>query len=154
MFSDAAPDEYVVITPLGRYFRSTRKQLPRLGGAGSAYILIHKGQLPAAQKADHNGAATCWHDHYRPAIHRPRDDTGYHHYAIDVAHHYELRNDPWRQSAWIKLYYAKDHRARGRRGNLWPSGAAGQAIKADLSIELAEAVLYADDGAAEVIKGF
>ena len=53
-----------------------------------------------------------------------------------------------------KLYYAKiteDENGNEIYGN--PVSLA-KAIKADLSIELAEAILYADDGAAYVIKDF
>ena len=52
-----------------------------------------------------------------------------------------------------RLYYARSQRARTARKPM-ASSAAGKAMTAELSIELAEAVLYADDGAAEVIKDF
>ena len=53
-----------------------------------------------------------------------------------------------------KLFYAKiteDSNGEETYGIPIP---LAKAIKADLSIELAEAVLYADDGAAYVIKDF
>lgn len=53
-----------------------------------------------------------------------------------------------------KLYYAKiTEDALGEETYETPKQLA-KAIKADLSVELAEAVLYADDGAAEVVKEF
>ena len=53
-----------------------------------------------------------------------------------------------------KLYYAKiTEGANGEESYDTPKQLA-KAIKADLSVELAEAVLYADDGAAEVVKEF
>lgn len=53
-----------------------------------------------------------------------------------------------------KLYYAKiTEDAAGEETYETPKQLA-KAIKADLSVELAEAVLYADDGAAEVVKEF
>jgi phi13 family phage major tail protein len=53
-----------------------------------------------------------------------------------------------------KLYYAKiTEDALGEETYGVPKQLA-KAIKADLSVELAEAVLYADDGAAEVVKEF
>jgi len=53
-----------------------------------------------------------------------------------------------------KLYYAKiTEDAKGEETYGTPIQLA-KAIKADLSIELAEAILYADDGAAYVIKDF
>ena len=51
-----------------------------------------------------------------------------------------------------RLYYAKiTEDALGEETYGVPKQLA-KAIKADLSVELAEAVLYADDGAAEVVK--
>lgn len=53
-----------------------------------------------------------------------------------------------------RLYYAKiTEDALGEETYGMPKQLA-KAIKADLSVELAEAVLYADDGAAEVVKEF
>lgn len=53
-----------------------------------------------------------------------------------------------------KLYYAEiTENAQGEETYGTPAQLA-KAISADLSVELAEAVLYADDGAAEVIKEF
>lgn len=51
------------------------------------------------------------------------------------------------------LYYSKITETEGVETYAAPKKLA-KAIKADLSIELAEAVLYADDGAAEVVKEF
>lgn len=53
-----------------------------------------------------------------------------------------------------KLYYAKITESEDGEETYAPPVQLAKAIKADLSIELAEAVLYADDGAAEVIKDF
>lgn len=52
-----------------------------------------------------------------------------------------------------RLYYAKITETNGIETYDIPKQLA-KAIKADLSVELAEAVLYADDGAAEVVKEF
>ena len=52
-----------------------------------------------------------------------------------------------------RLYYAKITETEGEETYGLPKQLA-KAIKADLSVELAEAVLYADDGAAEVVKEF
>ncbi len=51
------------------------------------------------------------------------------------------------------LYYSKITETDGEETYGTPTKLA-KAIKADLSIELAEAVLFADDGAAEVVKEF
>lgn len=53
-----------------------------------------------------------------------------------------------------KLYYAKiTEDAEGNETYATP-GQLAKAISADLSVELAEATLYADDGAAEIVKEF
>lgn len=53
-----------------------------------------------------------------------------------------------------KLYYAKITEGAGGIETYGTPSTLAKAIKADLSIELAEAILYADDGAAEVVKEF
>lgn len=53
-----------------------------------------------------------------------------------------------------KLYYAKITEAEDGEETYAVPVLLAKAMKAELSIELAEAVLYADDGAAEVIKDF
>ncbi len=53
-----------------------------------------------------------------------------------------------------KLYYAKITESEDGEETYSVPASLAKAMKADLSIELAEAVLYADDGAAEVIKDF
>jgi len=53
-----------------------------------------------------------------------------------------------------KLYYAKiTEDAEGNESYGAPTSLA-KAMTADLSVELAEATLYADDGAAEIVKEF
>lgn len=53
-----------------------------------------------------------------------------------------------------RLYYAKITEAQDGMETFAPPVSLAKAISAELSIELAEAVLYADDGAAEVVKDF
>lgn len=53
-----------------------------------------------------------------------------------------------------RLYYSKITEAADGTETYAVPVQLAKAIKADLSIELAEAVLYADDGAAEVVKEF
>ena len=53
-----------------------------------------------------------------------------------------------------KLYYAKITEGSNGEETYETPIQLAKAIKADLSVELAEAVLYADDGAAEVVKEF
>jgi len=53
-----------------------------------------------------------------------------------------------------KLFYAKISESNEGEETYGVPSILAKAIKADLSVELAEAILYADDGAAEVIKDF
>ncbi len=53
-----------------------------------------------------------------------------------------------------RLFYAKITEASDGEETYGVPAQLAKAMKAELSIELAEAVLYADDGAAEVIKDF
>ena len=53
-----------------------------------------------------------------------------------------------------KLFYAKINESDDGEETYGVPSILAKAIKADLSVELAEAVLYADDGAAEIIKDF
>ena len=53
-----------------------------------------------------------------------------------------------------KLYYARITESNDGEETYAVPSILAKAIKADLSVELAEAVLYADNGAAEIIKDF
>jgi phi13 family phage major tail protein len=53
-----------------------------------------------------------------------------------------------------RLYYAKITEAANGDETYGPPLMLAKAISAELSVELAEATLYADDGAAEIIKEF
>ena len=53
-----------------------------------------------------------------------------------------------------RLYYAKITEAAGGDETYATPVQLAKAISADLSVELAEATLYADDGAAEIVKEF
>ena len=53
-----------------------------------------------------------------------------------------------------KLYYAKITEAENGEESYGKPVQMAKAMSADLSVELAEATLYADDGAAEIAKGF
>ena len=53
-----------------------------------------------------------------------------------------------------KLYYAKNTEDESGEETYGTPTALAKAMTVDLSVELAEATLYADDGAAEVVKEF
>ena len=90
VFSDGPPDEYVVVTPLADTYGLHADNLPgyetqeaRLSLFSKGNYLKRKGQLSAALlAADFVITDRRYIGH--------EDDTGYHHYAIDVAKLYEL----------------------------------------------------------------
>ncbi len=53
-----------------------------------------------------------------------------------------------------RLYYAKITEDESREETYAAPVPLAKAISADMSVELAEAILYADDGAAEIVKEF
>jgi hypothetical protein len=89
VFSDTAPDEYVVITPLTDTFglygdnrpecetQEARLSLYRKG----TYLVLKNKIVKALLNADYTITERQYIEH--------EDDTGYHHYAIDTAKLYE-----------------------------------------------------------------
>lgn len=90
MFSDEPPDEYVVVTPLADTYELHADNLPgyetqeaRLSLFSRGNYLKRKKQLSKALlAADFTITDRRYIGH--------EDDTGYHHYAIDVAKLYRL----------------------------------------------------------------
>lgn len=90
VFSDAAPQEYLVVTPVADTFSLHADNLPELETQEARLSLYakgsytkHKNQLVRALLgADFTITDRRYIGH--------EDDTGYHHYAIDVAKLYEL----------------------------------------------------------------
>lgn len=90
VFSDEPPDEYVVVTPLADTYELHADNLPeyeiqeaRLSLFSKGNYLMRKGQLSnALLAADFVITDRRYIGH--------EDDTGYHHYAIDVAKLYGL----------------------------------------------------------------
>ena len=90
VFSDAPPEEYVVVTPLADTYELHADNLPgyeaqeaRLSLFSKGNYLMRKGQLSnALLAADFVITDRRYIGH--------EDDTGYHHYAIDVAKLYGL----------------------------------------------------------------
>jgi hypothetical protein len=93
VFSGKAPDEYVVITPLADIFElhadnrpGAETQEARLSLFSKGNYLQRKNQIVRALlAADFTITARLYIGH--------EDDTGYHHYAIDVAKENELQED-------------------------------------------------------------
>ena len=90
VFSDEPPDEYVVVTPLADTYELHADNLPgyetqeaRLSLFSKGNYLMRKGQLSnALLAADFVITDRRYIGH--------EDDTGYHHYAMDVAKLYGL----------------------------------------------------------------
>lgn len=90
MFSGVPPDDYLVLTPMADEFPLFGDNEPLLDVAEVRISLFtksnyirRKNQITAALL---EAAFTITERRYIGH----EDDTGYHHYAIDVAHHYEL----------------------------------------------------------------
>ena len=90
VFSDAAPDQYIVLVPLGDSFDLHADNAPGVDVQEARVSIYTKGSYTAVKnkvvrallKADLT--ITC-----RQYI-GYETDTGYHHYNVDVAHFYEL----------------------------------------------------------------
>ena len=89
-FSGSAPDRYVVITPLADTFELYTDNSPRHETQEARLSLFDKGGYTAIKnqivRALLNAEFTITDRRYVGH----EDDTGYHHYAIDVAKIYEL----------------------------------------------------------------
>lgn len=90
VFSKPAPDAYLVITPLGDAFEAHADNMPQYETQEARLSLFSKGNyirlknavIRALMGADLYITARRYIGH--------EDDTGYHHYAIDVAQLYEM----------------------------------------------------------------
>ncbi|MGI6316173.1 MAG: hypothetical protein ACOX17_05790 [Christensenellales bacterium] len=90
VFSGVPPDEYLVLTPMTDEFALFGDNFPLIEVSEVRISLFSKGNyLQRKRQLTQSllGAEITITDR-RYIGHE--DDTGYHHYAIDVAHHYEL----------------------------------------------------------------
>lgn len=90
VFSGAAPEEYLVLTPLNDTFDLFRDNAPGIDIQEVRLSLFVKGNYTAIKDTLVRallGADFCITDR-RYIAHE--DDTGFHHYAIDVAKTYEM----------------------------------------------------------------
>lgn len=91
VFSDVAPDEYAVITPLADTYNLFAGNRPEFETQEARLSIYSKGNyltlkdsiLTALLNADFTITARRYIGH--------EDDTGYHHYAIDVAKIYPIK---------------------------------------------------------------
>jgi len=90
VFSGKAPDEYIVITPMADTFDLHADNRPQFETQEARLSLFSKGNyikrknaaVRALLAADFTITSRLYVGH--------EDETGYHHYAIDVAKNYEL----------------------------------------------------------------
>ena len=90
VFSGKAPDEYIVITPLADTFGLHADNRPQCETQEARLSLFSKGNYLRRKREivrtllteDFTVTSRMYVGH--------EDDTGYHHYAIDVAKNYEL----------------------------------------------------------------
>jgi len=92
VFSEKAPDEYIVITPMADTFELHADNRPQFETQEARLSLFSKGNyikrknavVRALLAADFTITSRLYVGH--------EDDTGYHHYAVDVAKNYELED--------------------------------------------------------------
>ena len=94
IFSDIAPDEYVVVTPMADTFELFADNLPEYDQQQARISVYSKGNylalkskiISALLSADFTITARQYIGH--------EDDTKYHHYGIDVAKIYPIKINP------------------------------------------------------------
>ena len=90
VFSDVPPDEYLVLTPMADTFALFGDNIPLIDVSEVRISLYSKGNYIKRKNQITSallGAEFTITDRRYIGY---EDDTGYHHYAIDVAKHYEL----------------------------------------------------------------
>ena len=93
VFSDEAPDEYVVITPLSDSFNLHADDEPGLETQEARISLFSKGNyMNLKRQIERTFLLKDFTITDRRYLGH-EDDTGYHHYAIDVAKLYELEEE-------------------------------------------------------------
>ncbi|BFL49123.1 hypothetical protein [Lactonifactor longoviformis] len=90
VFQDTPPEEYLVVTPLSDSFGYHADNLPQYEVQEARLSFFKKGSYTKQKNAIVRAllAADFSITDRRYIVHE--DDTGYHHYAIDVAKHYEM----------------------------------------------------------------
>ena len=93
VFSESPPDEYLVITPLGDSFGLHADNAPLYDVQEARLSLFTKGSYTKQKNAIIRAllGADFYISDRRYIGHE--DDTGFHHYAIDVAKHYEQEEE-------------------------------------------------------------
>lgn len=92
VFSDTAPDEYTVITPLTDDFPLFSDNQPEYETQGVRLSLYSEGNYMNMKKKVVNALLNNGFTITGRQYIAHEDDTGYHHYAIDVAKLYKLED--------------------------------------------------------------
>lgn len=90
VFSGVAPDEYVVITPLLDTYELHADNRPEYETQEARLSLFTKGNYTQRKRQIEGQLLTAEITVTERRYIGHERDTGYHHYAIDVAKHYEL----------------------------------------------------------------
>ena len=93
VFSEAAPDEYVVITPLADSYELHADNAPGFETQEARLSLFSKGNYMKRKKQLSKALLSADFTITDRRYIAHEDDTGYNHYAIDVAKLYELEED-------------------------------------------------------------
>ena len=88
VFSKAAPDEYVVITPISDHFALFSDDAPSMNIEEARLSLFSKGNYGAMKRQLVRLLLTAGFLVSERRYIGLEEDTGYHHYAIDVAKEY------------------------------------------------------------------
>lgn len=93
VFSEAAPDEYVVVTPLADSYELHADNTPNFETQEARLSLFSKGNYMKRKKLLSKALLSADFTITDRRYIGHEDDTGYHHYAIDVAKIYELEEE-------------------------------------------------------------
>ena len=90
VFSDAAPDEYIVVVPLTDTFVLFADDFPGTDIQEARISLFCKGNYMAAKKAVVKALLVAGFTITDRRYNGYETESGYHHYVVDVAKHYEM----------------------------------------------------------------
>ena len=92
VFSDTAPDEYIVITPMDDVFGFHADDTPQFDTQEARLSLFSKGNYIKRKNAVVKALLAAGFTITARTYVGHEDDTGYNHFAIDVAKNYELED--------------------------------------------------------------
>ena len=90
VFSDSAPDRYIVLVPLSDSFDLHADNKPEVDVQEVRLSLYSKGSYTSAKNAVVNALLAADYTITARQYIGFETDTGYHHYNIDVANYYEM----------------------------------------------------------------